>query len=465
MADQRSCGRLVLALLAVALLSACASVAPLPLPPTPGPVAHLPPVPESVVGVHLSAGYPAMGAAVSAAVPVKFANVSATDLGRLVTFDLVGTRSDIVLARAADKIGFGANVQIDGSLGADCRPIADCTSSLHMTGRVSGVAKPTINPDWSISLDSTAQYRIDDADLSFPFLPKAVSVKDALSQVLQAPFDDLVTHINTEVARSAVLKTDAAAAWSALGPPIQVSTSPSIWLVVHPTRILTEQPAISDQGVGLGVALIARPELVVGDKPDASDPGPLPNLTLVDQIPQQFSIFLPVRLTWDDATAFAQQTVAGKPLNAGGGVSVLVDRVSIFNNGDEVGVKIAFRANSMSGTLYLLGKPVYHLADGYISVENLHLDISTQNLMLRLATWLTHQSLIDDLQSRLHFDVKSQVEARRQDLDKAINGAQVNPRISLAGQVTSLAPSAVYLTQQGLQVNVVALGTLNVVLH
>ena len=56
------------------------------------------PVPESVVGVHASATYAAMGAAVSAAVPPTFANVAAVQLGPLVTFDLTGVRGPIVLA-------------------------------------------------------------------------------------------------------------------------------------------------------------------------------------------------------------------------------------------------------------------------------------------------------------------------------------------------------------------------------
>jgi hypothetical protein len=73
--------------------------------------------------------------------------------------------------------------------------------------------------------------------------------------------------------------------------------------------------------------------------------------------------------------------------------------------------------------------------------------------------------LIDDLQARLRFNIKSQVEARRQDLGRAITGTQINPRLSLKGEVTGLAPSAVYLTRDGMQVNVVAIGTLDVVLH
>jgi hypothetical protein len=306
---------------------------------------------------------------------------------------------------------------------------------------------------------------VGDADVSLPFAPKVLSFKDALNGVLQAPLNELMGHINDEVARSAALKTKAEAAWSALGPPIPITASPPIWLMVHPTRILTEQPTVTDRGVELGVALVARPELIVGDKPDPDDPGPLPDLTLVDQTPQQFSIFLPVKLTWDDANELATQSLVGKTLNAGGGVTVSVDRISIFDNGDEMGVKIAFRSSSVSGVIYLLGKPVYDLQDGYIAIENLHFDISTQNVLVQLAAWLTHQSLIDDLQSRLRFNIRSQVEARRQDLDHAISSVQINPRLSLAGQVTGLAPSAVYLTSQGLQVNVVAIGTLEVIVR
>jgi hypothetical protein len=445
-------------LLAAALLAACASVEP--PPPVPGAPARLPPVPESVVGVHASASYAAMGAAVSAAVPPRFANLAATPIGPLVTFDLTGERGPIVLSRAGDRIGYTTDIQIDGSLSAAC---GGCRTGVRLSGRAWGSAKPTINPDWSLSVDATGQYQIDDAALRLPFAPN-VSVGD-VSSVLQGPLGEMMDKINQETARSAKLKTAAEAAWSGLGQPIQVSVSPPVWLMVHPTRILTEQPAVTDQGIDLGVAMVARPELLVGDMPAPEDPGPLPNLTLVDQIPQQFAVYLPVKLTWDDANEMATQELVGHPVNAGGGVTVTVDKISIFNNGDELGVKIAFRSRSISGTLYLLGKPVYDLADGYIAIENLHMDISTQNVLVQLAAWLTHQTLIDDLEARLRFNVKSQVEARRADLDRAIGGVQINPRLSLKGQVTGLAPSAIYLTRDGMQVNVVAVGTLDVLLH
>ena len=62
--------------LSAALLAACATPVE-PPPPAMGAAPHLPPVPESVVGVHASATYAAMGAAVSTAVSPRFANVAA----------------------------------------------------------------------------------------------------------------------------------------------------------------------------------------------------------------------------------------------------------------------------------------------------------------------------------------------------------------------------------------------------
>jgi hypothetical protein len=444
-----------------ALLAACASSVA-PPPPIPGAYARLPEVPESVVGVHASAGYAAMSAAVSEGSPNRFANVAAVDLGPLITVDATATRSAIVLSRAGSAVGFSTGVHIDGTVGLPC---GVCRAALHINGELTGTAEPRINPDWSLVLASKGHYQLQTAELRFPFVPASVSIKDAVGQVLQGPFDEQLAKMNAEAARSPALKTVAQSAWAGLGQPIQVSVSPPVWLTINPTRILTEQPTVTDQGIDLGVAMVARPVLVVGDMPAAQDPGPLPDLTLVDQIPQQFSVYLPVRLTWDDATELAQQDIAGRPLNAGGGITVTIDKISIFNNGDELGVKIAFRSKSVSGTIYLLGKPVYDLADGYIAIENLHMDISTQNLLVQFAAWLTHQSLVDDLEAKLHFDIKKQVEARRSDLDKAIDGVQINPKVSLSGHVSSLAPSAVYITRDGLQVNVVALGTLNVLLH
>ena len=458
--------RLIGIALFAALASACASSVAPPLP-VPGPVARLPPIGESAISVHASASYPALAEAADAKVPAVFYDLPGVDLGYGLTFHLTGKRADILVSRNLDRIEVSSAVHVDGSLDSRCVVLTHCAGTLTVDGRVWGSAKPTINPDWTLNLEPEGQFFLNDADLNAPLFPGAVSVKGPLSVVLKRPFDDLIAHLNDKAAKSTALKTAAAAAWAELSRPIAISTSPPVWLVVNPTRILTEQPTLTDQGVELGTALVARPELFIGDMPPAGDPGPLPDLTLVDKVPEQFSLYLPVRLTWDDATELAEQNLAGKRLQAGGGVTVSIDHVSIFNNGDQVGVKLAFHAATggwkLGGVVYLVGKPVYNLNDGYIAIENLHFDIQTQNTILKLASWLGHQALVDDLQARLHLDVKARVQARRQDLARAINNTQLGPRVTLQGEVSTLAPSAVYLTRDALQVNVVALGTLKVI--
>ena len=461
----RTAGQLLVLTLA-ALVSACASTLAPPLP-TPGPVAHLPPIAESAITVHLDADYAAMSTAANSAVPAKIVDMSGVNLGYGVTFKFTGTRSNIIVSRVAGGVGFTTSVHVDGTLDNPCIVIIRCTGTLAVDGQVWGQASPTINPDWSINLAPSGRYVIEDADVNLPFVPGPISVQVPLTQALQGPFYKLIGQINAEVTKSVLLKTAAQSAWSELGHPIEVSASPEVWLVVNPQRLLTEQPSITDQGVGLDVALIAKPELIVGDKPPDQDPGPLPNLTLVTTLPDQLSLYLPVQITYENATALAEQDLIGKELQAGNGITVSIDHISIFNNGDEVGVKLAFHAKSgigwaPSGFVYLLGTPVYNLDNGYIAVTNLHFDIKTHDTLLALASWLEHQTLLDDLQSRLRIDIRDQVAARKQDLEKAIGAISLTSNVSASGQITSLAPSAVYLMQNGLQVNVVVLGSLAV---
>jgi hypothetical protein len=352
-------------------------------------------------------------------------------------------------------------------LDSRCVVISHCYGTLSVDGRVWGAARPLLSPDWTITLQPSGDFAIDAAKVHVAIFPADIPIRPLVAKALKQPFDKLIFDVDDAAARTPLLKDAAGAAWSELAHPIPVSAEPPVWLVVHPTRILARQPVITDAGVELDAALLARPELVVGERPPDADPGPLPGLDLVADLPQQFSVYLPVRLSWDEATILARSSLEGRDLPAGGGVSVRLDQVSIFNNGDEAGVKIGFHLRQArggwapQGTVYLLGRPVYHLEDGYISIENLHLDVRTRDLVLKLAAWLTRASLIDDLQSRLRFDMRAQVAARRQALAQAIGSARLGPRIATAGEVTSLAPSAVYLTREGLQVNVVALGRLS----
>lgn len=457
--------------LAAAMLAACAH--PLaPPPPTPGAVVRLPQVAESVLTLHASAGFAEMSAEAEKAVKAQVVDMHEVNLGHGVTFQMTGQRSAITIAKVADgTVGFRTPFHVEGVLDSRCVVISHCYGTLTVDGKVWGQARPLLSPDWTVTLQPSGGFDIDAAKVHVAVFPADISIRPLVQKALKAPFDKLVFDIDDAAARTPLLKDAAASAWSELAHPIQVSVEPPVWLVVHPTRILSRQPVVTDKGVELDTALLARPELVVGPRPADADPGPLPGLDLVPDLPSQFSVYLPVRLSWDEATALARANLEGRELPAGGGVIVRLEQVSIFNNGDEAGVKVGFHLRQAKGgwapqgTVYLLGRPVYHLEDGYISIENLHLDVRTRDLVLKLAAWLGRASLIDDLQSKLRFDMRAQVSARRQALAQAIASTQLNPRISLAGEVTSLAPSAVYLTSEGLQVNVVALGRLSVTAH
>jgi len=461
--------RLILAVALAGLVSACAGSGPLAPPlPTPGAVVRLPPIAESAIIVRATADYAAMTAAANNAVPARVVDLNDVDVGLGGRFGLAVTRSNILVSQVDGGVGFTSAVRVEGRLEGRCLLVTPCLGALRAEGQVWGMAQPALNPDWTIRLTASGRYQIEDADLRLPLVPGSISVRAPLSQALQSPFYALVGQISREVSRSVVLKSAAATAWTELGRPIPISASPPVWLMVNPVKVLSEQPAITDRGIELGAALVARPEVIIGDRPADHETGPLPDLTIVPRLPDQFSLYLPVRLTYADATELADQGLAGRTLPAGGGVTVSVDHVSIFSNGDEVGVRLAFHARAgdggwrPSGVVYLLGKPVYHLQDGYISVENLHFDIKTHDALLKLASWMEHQAFIDDLQARLHFDVREQAAARRSDLDKAIAAIPLGAHLALRGQVTSLAPSAVYLMRDGLQVNLVVLGTLAV---
>lgn len=452
------------------LLAACAH--PLaPPPPLPGAQARLPEIGETVLALHASVAYADMGAEAERAVAAQVVDMKAVNLGHGVTFQLTGQRSAITVAKAGDGIGFRTPFHIEGVLDSRCVVISHCYGTLTVDGKVWGQAQPILVPDWTFNLRPTGGFDIDAAKVHVAVFPADISIRPQVEKALKKPFDKLIFDIDDAAARTTLLKDAAGEAWAELAHPIQVSADPPVWLAVHPTRILARQPVFTERGIELDAALLARPELVVGARPPDADPGPLPGLNLVPGLPDQFSVYLPVRLSWEEATALARQNLEGRELPAGGGVSVRIEQVSIFDNGDEAGVKVGFHLRQArggwapEGTVYLLGRPVYHLEDGYISIEHLHVDVRTRDLVLKLAAWLTQASLIDDLQSRLRFDMRAQVAARRQALAQAITSAQLNPRVSLAGEVTSLAPSAVYLTSEGLQVNVVALGRLSVTAH
>ena len=91
-----------------------------------------------------------------------------------------------------------------------------------------------------------------------------------------------------------------------------------------------------------------------------------------------------------------------------------------------------------------------------ISISNCE---HTRNGSVQSANWMFHQNIYSSLRSQASIDLSGQLQTLRPRLTSALT-RDMGPNARLEGEVTSLRPRGVYPTAGGVEVHVIAEGSL-----
>jgi hypothetical protein len=261
--------------------------------------------------------------------------------------------------------------------------------------------------------------------------------------------------------------------WKKLQQPIHVGKSPDSWLVMAPER-LRVTPLNTENGM-LVVSLAAevRAHIVLGDKPAApAAPAKLPAPEKLDKPSNTFAVTMPVTLSYVDAGKIAMQQLKKKPLSAAG-MGLRFDKLQIFPSGNDLVVQTRFcfgknwdftHLLDSCGDVFLRGAPHFDSATGKISVTNLHYDVQSQNMMLRILRALSGDTLAKLIEPHLVFDESHEIAKLKGEIAAAIEKPQ-GRGLALAGHIDSFADPTVSWTNTGFVALLHATGTVTTSLN
>jgi len=166
------------------------------------------------------------------------------------------------------------------------------------------------------------------------------------------------------------------------------------------------------------------------------------------------------------------QHLKKKPLRAGK-VQVRIDKLQILPSGQDLVVAAQFcipqawdftHLLDSCGQVYLRGAPQFDTKTGTIRISNVHYDIATENLMLRMMRALAGNELGKGLEQNLVFDESKQISKLKTDIAAALAKPQ-GRGIALTGKIDSFGEPKVSWTKDGLLALLTAKGTLTAKLN
>lgn len=249
-------------------------------------------------------------------------------------------------------------------------------------------------------------------------------------------------------------------AWRSLLEPAELA--PELWLNLRPGQIAAGPIMGSgDQQVVASLNLLLEPIVTSGAMPTVGE-RPLPPLQLATSAPDGFHLAVPMMVDYDWINVRIRRQLVGQTIPMSIGDPVFITSARLYGSGANLILALGV-TGSVKGTLYAAGRPVIDPSTHVLRFDGFDFTMDTRNILVRTANWLLRDQILETIEPQTRVDLSEQIASMRRVLDKALH-REVLPGGWLNGAVTKVEPKGIYPIEGGVEAQVVADGTIELLL-
>ncbi|AMA56212.1 DUF4403 family protein [Bradyrhizobium sp. CCGE-LA001] len=176
-------------------------------------------------------------------------------------------------------------------------------------------ARPRLDQDWSLDLDFSDGFRWSEPPV-LRVMGHEIPLAKYAEPRIRSELGTVRSHA-LAAARRLDLRDKAAAAWRHAFEPIELSSSPAVWLQMTPQSVSFAGMQASSRTLRGSIELSGTAQTLIGQNPPALTATELPPLAHSVDAPGAFDVILPVRIGYDVLKDRLMQAVAAMPPAAG----------------------------------------------------------------------------------------------------------------------------------------------------
>lgn len=325
--------------------------------------------------------------------------------------------------------------------------------------------------DYSIKTTTVGDFEWGQTKPVLSLGPLKISLAPFVEPVMRKQMGSLTAQLDREIQNRINLKDYVQKAWMQIQQPIQLNQQLNAWLSIQPKDIRIS-PLVAHNGeMMLQIGFSSYLQAVTDGKPKQVANSKLPRLITNSKFPNEIQIGLVSEITYEHATRLLQQQLKGKKYTFKGGKDQLtIQDLNLSGSGDKVVLmlditgktKTGLFTKNITGQIFLKAIPYYDAATSTIRIKELDYDLSTKDRILKTASWLVKNSFIENIQNQVNLPVKTQLDDTRKMLQSTLDKAgRVNDMVMLKGNITEIAPEAIFVTPNSLKAVINAKGTLS----
>jgi len=328
--------------------------------------------------------------------------------------------------------------------------------------RIRLISKIGIAPNWQVKSDSY----VDSYDwITEPNVKVGginIPIKSMVSRMLNRNFEKITESIDKQVASNIELKKSVETAWQLAHKPVLLSKEFDTWLVVSPREIVMTPLLAKNNVLRSVIGIKGYTQTVTSvNKPVVPAVQKVPNLTIVDRVPENFRVGLISLISYEEAARLATAKFSGEKFNfLGGRYHVEVTSIEMYGQNEKLVIKAGLKG-SINGNIFLKGVPHYDPITQKLSLKGLDYDLDTKNTIFKTAGWLLQGQFSRMMENKMVFPVGDQISDTKKTIQHALSNLKLIDGVLLKGTLTDILPDKVYLTPNHIYSVVFAEGKVN----
>lgn len=313
----------------------------------------------------------------------------------------------------------------------------DFSASGDVLAGASITAHPALKDNWRVS-PNLSEMKVDIKKADVPV--KRVGTLDVRDQILprlEIAVEGLRAQLDQSAARNDFLERAARKGWKRLCGSTKLGHDLGLWLETKPVAARATQIRIDRKDIHftLGVDVKTR---VLSEQTQPKCPFP-ETLIMEEPNPGGFEVVMPAKIDYEMLERVLAEEAVGKSF--GEKVSIVIKTIRIHPYGDLLLLEstVAVETDYLSGTetkgtLYVLAEPKLDAKAQTITLENVALEIDSQNMLLSMAGKAAEPLLLEAVSKRIPFDLGPKLEEFRDGAEDALS-ALSSENVSVTGEV------------------------------
>ncbi|HMT76535.1 MAG TPA: DUF4403 family protein [Saprospiraceae bacterium] len=321
-----------------------------------------------------------------------------------------------------------------------------------------------IRPDWTIKTVTTPDgYTwLTKPVLKYKYVD--VPITPIVANILDKQHATFAKQIDDQVTSALDMKPYALQVWNILNTPIQVSEEYESWLQIQPSSIQMTPLKTNKTGISGIINILVNSQTTIGVKPQIPLPATqIPNLSLVNQIPDAFSVETAAAISYDYATQLANKQFQFQKLEfLNGKKSVTIEEITVGKDADKLILNTRLSGN-IKGSVIIEGIPFYDSLTQKLALKDVNFQLKSKNLFQKSAAWLFNGKIEKMIEKDYGIPMNEMIEAAKSSLLTTLNSSP-HSGVWMNGIVTSLTPTVVKLQDEGMIVMILTTGKASVIL-